>query len=211
MGESELNEFLNVYKKVIQGKKVDKKFIYYGNEFLKNPYIWGNVYWNILHNISYKIDSLTKIEKNLKFTLLFLNVLKNLNTILPCDTCANSYQYTFECASKLKLFYEKFEFDKNEMLQKLVYYLHTCVNIKKIGALNEIDTLKIFMDEINDKESIFQTFHRLFPNHGFVFFDQSKKLRKPININAFIYFYHTFYQQEKKEYKDLMNIIKQIY
>lgn len=211
MSESDINEFLIFFKQVIQGKKIDKKFKYYENEFLKNPYIWGNVYWNILHNVSIKIDSLQSIEKNLKFTILFLNVLKNLNTILPCDTCSKSYAYTFECASKLKLFYEKFQFSKNEMLQKLMYYLHTCVNIKKIGASHEIDTLKIFMNEINEQESFFQTFHRLFPNNGFVFFEQSKKLQKPLNVNAFVYFYHTFYKKEKKEFKDLMDIIKKIY
>jgi hypothetical protein len=211
MKESDLNEFFIFYKQVIQGKHVEKKFQFYGNDFLKNPYIWGNVYWNVLHNLAYKIDSL-KIEKNLKFTLLFLSILKNLYTILPCDTCANSYSYTFECASKLKLFYEKYEFShSSEMLQKLMYYLHTCVNIKKIGAQNDEDTLTLFMNEINEQESFFQTFHRLFPNNGFLFYDQSKKIRKPINVYAFLYFYNTFYKEENQEFKNILKIIKKIY
>lgn len=205
-----LKEFFKNYKKVISGSQEQfPYFKFYNNEELKNPYVWGPVYWNILHNLAFKIDSLPNIE-NIKLTMEFLNILKHLNEILPCDSCASSYVATFENASKLKLFYEQVDFKKNEMLQKLLYYLHSCVNIKKIGA-DKTNTLQQFMDEINSNETMYQTFHRLHPNLGFLFYDESKKLRKPINIKAFTYFYKSYYKNEHKVYRHILHICKYFY
>ena len=88
-----------------------------------------------------------------------------------------------------------------------MYYLHACVNIKKIGN----DTLEIFMKQINKQESMYETFHRLHPNNGFLLFDQSKRMRKPINIQAFEYFYNTYYQSQHSCYLQIIKLYKNLF
>jgi hypothetical protein len=95
-------------------------------ENFRNTSFWGPIYWNILHNISKKID-LQKYQNNKKIKNKFYNILLKFNTILPCETCAKNYSQSFQCA--IQQWKEK-KPQKNYFYQSFIYLLHSCVNIK---------------------------------------------------------------------------------
>jgi len=70
--------------------------------------------------------------------------------------------------------------------QKLIYYLHLCVNIKKIN--NNSDTLKIFIDAMDENKRVESVYKELFPNSNFISIDILLYLR-PIDFERFQTFF----------------------
>jgi hypothetical protein len=109
---------------------------------IRDTFYWGPIYWNVLHNISKKIDE--KHSSPFLYTPLkniFLNIiLQNLNNILPCETCKNNYKMSLECALQK---WKSMDPQKSFYLQSLVFVLHNCVNKKRgVHTFLFFDTIK---------------------------------------------------------------------
>lgn len=149
----------------------------------KEPNYWGPIYWNVLHNFAKKIDSLN----NLKLKYKFLYILNNLQTIIPCDECSSTYQKTLRKAQYiLKI--------KNEnSFSKLVYYIHLCVNIKKIN--DDSSNLDKFIDNLNFSSNLETIYKTMFPNNVYFGPNVLNEL-KPIDFDRFTTYFQKFTSQQ---------------
>ena len=115
----------------------------------KDTSYWGPIYWNILHHLAKKVDENTNEIKN-----KFLNILKNFTSLIPCDDCSSTYLKTLNYAFELLLLNNvvtKYYF------QKLIYYLHLCVAVKKYEEKN----LEIFMSLLRKKKSLEMAYKKI--------------------------------------------------
>ena len=166
----------------------------------KDTSYWGPIYWNILHNLAKKVDKSSQETKN-----KFLYILKNFTTLIPCDDCSSTYMktlgYAFELLSLNNVINEYY-------FQKLIYYLHLCVTVKK----EEDTNLELFMDLIYRHKTIKEAYEILFPTIPFISFDIVLNL-KPIDIQVFRMYYekHMINKGDLKIYDQLILLIKQLF
>jgi hypothetical protein len=122
----------------------------------KDTNYWGPMYWNVLHNFADKVDNSNEIIKK-----KFLEIINNFRGIIPCDDCAQSYEYTLECAKYLLMI----NYLNKNYFKKLIYYLHLCVNIKKIN--DDSTNLDKFIEEMDETKRVENVYKNMFPNSNF--------------------------------------------
>jgi hypothetical protein len=162
----------------------------------KDTSYWGPIYWNILHNLAKKVD-----ENNDEIKNKFLHIIKNFKSLIPCDDCSSTYLKTLDYAFELILLNNvltKYYF------QKLIYYLHLCVAVKK----KEEKNLEIFIDLIRKKVSLEKAYKQLYPNDTFIGFEVVLT-QKPLNKKDFETYYekHMLNLGDYNIYQELLQLI----
>lgn len=166
----------------------------------KDTLYWGPIYWNILHNLAKKVDAAPEEIKT-----KFLYILKNFKSLIPCDDCSSTYLKTLGYAFELITLNNVIP---NYYFQKLIYYLHLCVAVKK----EEEKNLETFMDLVYDNESLESAYKTIFPRSQFISFDIVLKL-KPINIEEFRRYYekHMIERGDKQVYEQLLKLLSTLF